>query len=256
MFPDYYYFLSNRPSTDPNYYALLGDDSRSNISGRGTAVFTMNGRLVLVHNTLHIPSLWAPLYSTQCRRTQPGCTYYNDDTFGNVLLFTTMVINRDSTTDNIVSFRPIDRTLRDRKLDYVEPRPDSSRLTKMSLKIISALIPTQTPTKDPNPDPSATPPSKHPMPAPLTAPTKVDTVSLSKIAKMHLHDMPDIRPCNTRSPSDTRQSFGPLKLHQIFGCCRFRNPKHITSAADNATPIKNGEPPTTLGAFTTTPKSK
>ena len=98
-------------------------------------------------------------------------------------------------------------------------------------------------------------PSKHPRPAPLTTPTKVDSIHPSDITNMHLHDMPDIRPCNTTSPSDTRQAFDPLKLHRIFGCCWFRNPNHINSAADNATLIETIEPPTTLGALATTPKS-
>ena len=113
MFLDYSSFLSYCPSTYPNDYALLGDESCSNIAGHGTAVFTMNGCYILVRNALHVPSLWAPLYSTQSHRTQPGCAYYDDDTIGNLLLFPTMVINVDSTTDNIVSFRPIGRSLRD-----------------------------------------------------------------------------------------------------------------------------------------------
>ena len=65
MFPDYSSFLSYRTSTDPNDYALLDDESQSNIYVRVTAVFTMNGRLVLVRNALHVSPLWAPLYSTQ-----------------------------------------------------------------------------------------------------------------------------------------------------------------------------------------------
>ena len=60
-----------------------------------------------------------------------------------------MVIDVDPTTDKIVSFFPIGRTLRDRKLDYVEPCPTSARLTKnpLSLDSIDILIPTQPLTK-------------------------------------------------------------------------------------------------------------
>ena len=67
----------------------------------------MNGCFVLVRNALHVPYIQVPLYSMQRHHTQPGCAYYNDDTVGNLLLFPTMVINVDSTTENIVSFRPI-----------------------------------------------------------------------------------------------------------------------------------------------------
>ena len=72
---------------------------------------------------------------------------------------------------------------------------------------------------------------------------------------MYLHDMPDIRPCNTNSSLETRRAFDPLKIHSIFECFRFRNPKQITSDADNATLIDTGKPPITLGAFSTISKA-
>ena len=61
MFPDYSSFFSYCPSMDPNNYAIIGDESRSSIAGRGTDVFTMNRRYVPVRNTLHVPSLQTPL---------------------------------------------------------------------------------------------------------------------------------------------------------------------------------------------------
>ena len=117
IFLDYTYFLSYRPSIDPNNCTLLGDKSRCNIAGHGKSIFTMIRCLVLVRNTVYIPCLWLPIYSTQRHRTQPGFTYYDDDTIGNLLLFLTIVIDVESTTGNIFSFRPISLTLRDRKLD-------------------------------------------------------------------------------------------------------------------------------------------
>ena len=39
-----------------------------------------------------------------------------------------MVIDVDSATYNMISFRPISRALRYRKLDYAEPHPASARL--------------------------------------------------------------------------------------------------------------------------------
>ena len=57
---------------DPNDYAFLGDESRYNITGRGTSVFNMKGRYVIVRNAPHVPSVWSPIYSTQRHRNQPG----------------------------------------------------------------------------------------------------------------------------------------------------------------------------------------
>ena len=71
---------------------------------------------------------------------------------------------------------------------------------------------------------------------------------------MHLTDIPYIRLCDNAAPSDTKRSFDPLKIHRVFGCCRFRNPTHITYVTDNITLIDTREPPTTFSAFSTTPK--
>ena len=168
-----------------------------------------------------------------------------------------MVIYLESTTDNIVSFRLISRTLRDRKLNYAEPRLYSAHLTKNPLSVdsVDILISTQLPTKDTIPSPLVMPPSKQPRPSPSSMPPKVDSVYSSEISKIHLIDMPYIHPCNTASLSYTKQAFYSLKLHRIFGCLHFRNPKPITSADKNATVIDTGEPPTTPGAFAIIPKS-
>ena len=117
-----------------------------------------------------------------------------------------MVIDVDYTIDNITRFRPIGCTLRDRKLDYAEPRLASARITKnpLSLEIVNVLILTQPPNEDPRTAPSEMTPPKHPRHPPSTTPTKVNSFSPSNITKMHLHNIPDIRPCDTAYPSDTR----------------------------------------------------
>ena len=101
-----------------------------------------------------------------------------------------------------------------------------------------------------------TPPSNHPIPSSSTTPPKVDSVSLFDITKIQLQDITDIHPCDTASLSDTSQVFDPLKLQLIFSCRHFRKTRHITSAANNSTPVDTIETPTTIGAFATIPKAK
>ena len=86
-----------------------------------------------------------------------------------------MIIDVDSTTDNIARFQTTSCTLRYCKLDYAEPCPASAQLTKNSLSLESAniIIPTQSTNKYPRPALSATNPYKQPRTAPLTTPTKV-----------------------------------------------------------------------------------
>ena len=67
-------FFSYGTSTDPNDYALLGDEHKSNIAGNGTAIFSLYGKIILVRNALYVPALRTPLYSTQTNVCQDGFT--------------------------------------------------------------------------------------------------------------------------------------------------------------------------------------
>lgn len=61
----------------------------------------------------------------------------------------------------------------------------------------------------------------------------------------------EIPPSYTPAPAENSTSFDALRLHLIFGCRRFRNQLHIAAASKNATIIKCGEMPQTIGDFTT-----
>ena len=128
MLPDYSSFLSYRPSTDPKDYALLGDESRSNIDGRGNAVFSMSGHLVLIRNSLCVPSLRAPLYSTQRHRAQPGYAYYYNDTVGNLIISllwsSTWTLTRTTFSDSNPLVAPLG-TANSTTQNPVRPAPNS-----------------------------------------------------------------------------------------------------------------------------------
>jgi transposase InsO family protein len=78
-------------------------------------------------------------------------------------------------------------------------------------------------------------------------------LSQKLLTKLH-HDatnLPPVPPAYTPGPAEHRTTFDSLKLHRIFGCCRFKNQQHLTAASSNATLISTGELPPTLGDYAT-----
>ena len=63
-------------------------------------------------------------------------------------------------------------------------------------------------------------------------------------------NLPPIPPSSTPSPCDNRKYFESLNLCCIFRCRQFRNQKHL-AAATNASLVKPGLIPSTIGSFAT-----
>jgi len=59
MIPDFNTFISYRPCT--NRFAILGNETSLPILREGTEKFSLNGKILLICNRLHIPDLRSPL---------------------------------------------------------------------------------------------------------------------------------------------------------------------------------------------------
>jgi transposase InsO family protein len=234
--------------------------------GRGTARFYLNDKVIEVRHALHVPGLRAPLYSLRRHRHMFDCGYYSQFGVGSFILFPTFTIKVDDSEDNIVSFKAIGRSPC-KRVDYKEPkhpqaRPAAHLIPNDDLHHISFHIPDPKARKLPPPKPSA------PTPTPLPDSSDHDstvvsdedlTASASKpLTKRMLatiHEDPSnfqpVPPQYTPAPSENTTKFDSLRLHRIFGCRRFKNQLHITSASLNAELIRCGEMPTTIGDYTT-----
>ena len=75
------------------------------------------------------------------------------------------------------------------------------------------------------------------------------------LASIHhdVHALPPVPPSATPAPCESRKTFESLRLHRIFGCRRFRNPRHLTDSAAQAELVHTGELRPTLGDFATIP---
>jgi len=103
MLPDIMAFKTYRPQ---RYRTVkLGDNSTLQIAGEGTAVFSLNGKVIKVRNALHVPNLRQPLYSLRKHKTMPGCGTFSHNDVGSFILFPLFVLRIDDTIDNIVTYK-------------------------------------------------------------------------------------------------------------------------------------------------------
>jgi hypothetical protein len=187
---------------------------------------------------------------------------------GSFILFPTFTIKVNDSEDNLVSFKAIGRSPC-KRIDYREPkhpqaRPAAHLIPDKDIQHISFHIP------DPKACKLPPPPIQTPDSPDDSLPPDADTIAVSgeeltasaskPLTKRMLHAIHDnpsniqpvpVPPQYTPAPSEHATTFDSLRLHHIFGCRRFKNQLHITSASQNAELIRCGKMPTTIGDFTT-----
>jgi hypothetical protein len=77
------------------------------VLGRGSAIFTLNGKRILVRNVLHVPDLAVLLYSLCIHITQWGCGFISTHGSGFLVYFPTFVLSVDTAIDCHLSFDPL-----------------------------------------------------------------------------------------------------------------------------------------------------
>jgi hypothetical protein len=100
----------------------MGNNSFVPVLGRGTAVFELNGKRLLVRNVLHVPGLAVPLYSLRTHVTQRGCGFIGSGESGFLVYFPSFVLSVDTAVDSHLSFAPLGRLAPLDTLHYVQPR--------------------------------------------------------------------------------------------------------------------------------------
>ena len=65
----------------------MGNKSLAPVCGVGTAVFSLNGKKIMVRNCLHVPALRNPLYSLRSHLLQKGCGFIGDADMGGMYVY-------------------------------------------------------------------------------------------------------------------------------------------------------------------------
>ena len=100
MLPDYYVFISYHKYF--HCFAILDDSTKLPILGKGTTVFSLNGKTIMVQDAIHVPSLRAPLYSLRKHKTIHGYGTFSLHHVGSYILFPNFSLRTDDSVDNLV----------------------------------------------------------------------------------------------------------------------------------------------------------
>ena len=189
------------------------------------------------------------------------------------LFFTEFILQVEDSYDNIVSYRPLGASYQG-PIDYIEPRSISSTAMDTPSDRPSMITPQPKP-QSPHIIPSyedstsfqaSLPPSIDieflPQPLNKVLPTEpsnvtlhknsIEPLSISTLNLVHRDDtnLTPIPPSSIPSPCDNQTQSEYLNIHHILGCRQFRNKKHL-AAATNASLVKSGNLPSTIGYFAT-----
>jgi hypothetical protein len=120
MVPDKSCFISYKLVSGLS--VCMGNNSFIPVLGRGTAIFSLNGKRILVQNVLHFPLLVVPLYSLRTHVTQRGCGFIGAGESGFLVYFPLFVLSVDMAVDCHLSFTPLRHSAPLNTLHYVQPR--------------------------------------------------------------------------------------------------------------------------------------
>ncbi len=120
MVPDKLAFISYKHVIGLN--VRMGNNSYVPVQGRGSAIFALNGKRVLIQNVLHVPGLAVPLYSLQTHLSQRGCGFFGSASSGFLVYFLTFVLSVHTSVDCHLSFEPLSSSAPLDTLHYAQPR--------------------------------------------------------------------------------------------------------------------------------------
>ena len=120
MLPEASAFISYKRVHDLS--VRMGNNSFVPVLGRGTAVFSLNGKRVLVRNVLHVPGLAVPLYSLRAHLHQRGCGFLGTFDDGFHVYFPSFVLSVDMSSDCHLTYESLGKWVTLDSLHYVQPR--------------------------------------------------------------------------------------------------------------------------------------
>eukprot|EP00804_Cyclotella_cryptica_P030485 CCRYP_008549-RA/>CCRYP_008549-RA protein AED:0.36 eAED:0.17 QI:0/0/0/0.8/1/1/5/0/922 len=208
MFPDYSAFISYHHQH--NRFVTLGDHTKLPILGVGSAKIKLNGKVVILHDTVDNLVSYEPLGNSVPTIKIDYCQprHYTP---------------------------PAARPAAHLSIQYSIPLPKCVR-------VAAPPHPTSIPSPSSTPDPATISAETLHIPDKDLIRTSVTPLPPRLLKSIHSDPatLPPIPPYATPSAIESWTQFDSLKLHGIFGCRRFRNQENITSASLNATLVKTG----------------
>ncbi len=216
----------------------MGNNSFAPVLGRGTAIISLNGQHLLIHNVLHVPNLRVPLYSLRAHLRQPGCGFLGSYKTGMHVYFPSVVLTVDTSSDCHLSYKQPRKTVTLSSLHYVQPQcppvvyPTErlALLTRARAQLRQELLlgfSSKEMPEELTPSPTASDPSSIPLPLPSSdlslpsdSPTLLPTLSRDDITRLVHHagsSLPPVCPCDRANGSDTKTHWTAEELHRALG---------------------------------------
>jgi hypothetical protein len=120
MLPDALAFISYKRVIDLS--VCMSNNSFVPVLGRGTAVFSFNGKRALVQNVLHVPGLVVPLYSLRAHLKQRGCGFIGTFEDGFHVYFPTFILSVDMSSDCHLTYKSLSTLAPLLTFYYIQPR--------------------------------------------------------------------------------------------------------------------------------------
>jgi hypothetical protein len=132
MIPHKLAFISYKPIAGRR--VCMGNNSFAPILGNGSAIISINGKLILIRDCLHVPALRNPLYSLRAHQRQHRCSHIRMHQLGMFVFFPSFILEVNTDTDCHLFYEPIGHSAPISKLDYVQPvqahSPSASTMAK------------------------------------------------------------------------------------------------------------------------------
>jgi hypothetical protein len=118
MIPHKLAFISYKPVT--GCHVCMGNNLFAPILGTGSAIISINGKLILIRDCLHVPALCNPLYSLHAHQHQHGCGHIRMHQLGMFVFFPSFIVEVNTDTNCHLFYKPIGHSAPISKLDYVQ----------------------------------------------------------------------------------------------------------------------------------------
>jgi hypothetical protein len=99
----------------------MGNNSFALILGTGLAIISLNGKIILIQDCLHVPALRNPLYSLRAHQRKHGCGFIGMHDLGMYVFFPSFIVEVNTTTGCHLLYKPIRQSTTMLTLDYVQP---------------------------------------------------------------------------------------------------------------------------------------
>jgi hypothetical protein len=99
----------------------MGNNSYTLVLGQGTAIISLNGQRLLIHNVLHVPAFRVPLYSLRAHIGQHGCGFVGSFDTGMHVYILGVVLSMDMSTNCHLSYKPLGKSAPLSSLHYAQP---------------------------------------------------------------------------------------------------------------------------------------